>query len=550
MARRVQGDLWLSEHRPCPASPLLEPPDALDVDDVPDLADRADDVLELVEVGDLDHEVVDTPTVVGHRDLGLGDVAVARRNRPGDLGQEPRAVPADVDGDLHGPLGGLRDVPLDVDEPLPVEDALGDGQAVARVDREPAPPGDEAHDLVAGERVAAPGEADEQVVHAADADALVGLRAWRCGRRLGALRRLDEGAGYDLVQELVHGALAIAERRQQVVPGRVAEVGRRLLDLLAAEQRRRVEPVLLGLALEELAAQLDRARALLDLEPLVDLRSGACGLDDLEPVAARMLARRSDNLDDVALAERVAQRHELAIHLRADAVFPDLRVDGVGEVDRRGALGERLHVALGREDVHLVGKQVHAHGVHELAWILHVLLRLDELPQPEERLVELVLARLLLLVEPVRRDALLGDPVHLARANLDLDRVPLGPDDRRVKRLVHVHLRHRDEVLEAAGHRLPQRVDDAEGAVAVAHGHRDDTDRGEVIDLVELPALIVHLLPDRVEVLWPATDLRLDPDLRQLPLEDRDHLVDVRLALEATLGHALLEVDVVLRVEA
>src|SRR5213078_121475 len=135
--------------------------------------------------------------------------------------------------------------------------------------------------------------------------------------------------GRQLVQELVHGALAVAERRQQVVAGRVPEVGRRLLDLLAREQRRRIEPVLLGLALEELAAQLDRARALLDLEPLVDLRSGACGLDDLEPVAARMLARRGDNLDDVALAERVAQRHELAVHLRADAVFPDLRVDGV-----------------------------------------------------------------------------------------------------------------------------------------------------------------------------------------------------------------------------
>src|SRR5207245_11279964 len=99
---------------PCPASPLLEPPDALDVDDVPDLADRADDLLELVEVGDLDHEVIDAPTVVGHRDLGLGDVAVARRNRPGDLGQKPRAVPADVDGALHGPLRRLRDLPLDL----------------------------------------------------------------------------------------------------------------------------------------------------------------------------------------------------------------------------------------------------------------------------------------------------------------------------------------------------------------------------------------------------------------------------------------------------
>src|SRR5213593_2801786 len=55
----------------------LESSDALDVDDVPDLADRADDVLELEEVGDLDHEVVDAPAVVGDRDLGLGDVAVA-----------------------------------------------------------------------------------------------------------------------------------------------------------------------------------------------------------------------------------------------------------------------------------------------------------------------------------------------------------------------------------------------------------------------------------------------------------------------------------------
>src|SRR5438046_2966979 len=311
------------------------------------------------------------------REKESGWRGVARR---GGLGQESRAIPADVDGDLDGALAGLRRVPLDVDEPLPVEDALGDGEAIASVDGEPAPPRDEAHDLVAGERVTALREADEQVVHAADADALVALRARRRRRRLGPLRRLEEGAGYQLVQELVHRALAVAERRQKVVAGRVAEVGRRLLDLLPAEQGRRIEPVLLGLTLEELSAQLDRARALLDLEPLVDLRPGARGLDDLEPVAARMLARRRDDLDDVPLAERVAQRHELAVHLRADAVLADLRVDRVGEVDRRGTLGESLHVALGREDVHLVGEQVDAHGVHELARVLHVLLGLDQLP--------------------------------------------------------------------------------------------------------------------------------------------------------------------------
>src|SRR5881628_2232482 len=73
---------WVERARRAPRAatgPLanLESSDALDVDDVPDLADRADDVLELEEVGDLDHEVVDAPAVVGDRDLGLGDVAVA-----------------------------------------------------------------------------------------------------------------------------------------------------------------------------------------------------------------------------------------------------------------------------------------------------------------------------------------------------------------------------------------------------------------------------------------------------------------------------------------
>ena len=50
----------------------------------------------------------------------------------------------------------------------------------------------------------------------------------------------------------------------------------------------------------------------------------------------------------------------------------------------------------------------------------------------------------------------LRDAVHLMRADLDLDRLTGVRDDRRVERLVAVRLRHRDVVLEAARHRLPQ----------------------------------------------------------------------------------------------
>src|SRR5262245_13132409 len=58
----------------------LEPPDALDVDDVPDVANRRDDFLQLPEVRNLDDKVVDPAPVVGHGHLGLRDVAVASRD--------------------------------------------------------------------------------------------------------------------------------------------------------------------------------------------------------------------------------------------------------------------------------------------------------------------------------------------------------------------------------------------------------------------------------------------------------------------------------------
>src|SRR2546426_11282183 len=57
----------------------LQPPEALDVDDVPDFADGGDDVLQLPDVGDLDDEVVDAAGGVGHRDPGPRGVARPRR---------------------------------------------------------------------------------------------------------------------------------------------------------------------------------------------------------------------------------------------------------------------------------------------------------------------------------------------------------------------------------------------------------------------------------------------------------------------------------------
>src|SRR5687767_10581080 len=161
--------------RACPRREL-EAANALDVDDVGHFADGRHDLLQLMEVGDLDHEIVDPATIVGDLDLRLGDVAIPRGDGPGDLRQEPRPIAPDVDRDPHRTLGRLLSrlvaVPLHVHQPFTIEDALHHRQAIAAVDGQPAPAGDEPHDLIARQRVAALGEADEQVIDPADADPL------------------------------------------------------------------------------------------------------------------------------------------------------------------------------------------------------------------------------------------------------------------------------------------------------------------------------------------------------------------------------------------
>ena len=152
-------------------------------------------------------------------------------------------------------------------------------------------------------------------------------------------------------------------------------------------------------------------------------------------------------------------------------------------------------------------------------------------------------------VDPVRGDAELRHLLHLARADLDLEGQPLRPDHRRVQRLVHVELRHRDEVLEAPRQRLPQRVHDADRPVAVLDRVHDHAHRGEVVDLVELLALLGHLRVDRVEVLRAPGDVGVDAERLQLLEQVVAGLLDVLLALVALLVDEALDLLVLARVK-
>ena len=101
----------------------------------------------------------------------------------GDVAQQPRPVER-LDLDRHHERGRLVVVPLDLDDALGVIDEAGGVGAVGAVHRDAAAAGDEAHDLVAGHRRAAPRQPHHHVVEALDVHAR-GAAARRAGRRGG-----------------------------------------------------------------------------------------------------------------------------------------------------------------------------------------------------------------------------------------------------------------------------------------------------------------------------------------------------------------------------
>ena len=155
------------------------------------------------------------------------------------------------------------------------------------------------------------------------------------------------------------------ERGDQLLAGHLggAEPGQHVVGLLEAEAAggglERLVGRLLADALErdagDLAAEPDLGRALLAAERAADRGLGAAGDHHVLPRRLRPLALGADDGDRLAVAELGPERHPLAVDLGADAAVADAGVDGVGEVDRRGAARELHHLALRGEAEDLVG---------------------------------------------------------------------------------------------------------------------------------------------------------------------------------------------------
>ena len=116
--------------------------------------------------------------------------------------------------------------------------------------------------------------------------------------------------------------------------------------------------------------------------------------------------------------------------------------------------------------------------------------------------------------------------VHLVSTDLDLKGLSVGPDQRRMKRLIHIGLRHGDIILEPARDGLVHLVDNAQGAVAVFHRIHKDTHGKKVVDLIDGLVLIDHLFVYAEKMLDPSVHLGFDPGVVHVLLYLADDTVD------------------------
>ncbi len=159
---------------------------------------------------------------------------------------------------------------------------------------------DVAHDLVAGDRLAALGHAHHDVAHALDGDAELarrgaGQRSRRWTRwaawRPRAPRPFAAAALQDLVDHGAHGDAAGAEGDVQVFGLLVANVLDDPREDLGREELLRRQALATQRLLQQVAARVLGVFALLAAEVLAHLLPGPRRRDDAQPVARRPAAR-------------------------------------------------------------------------------------------------------------------------------------------------------------------------------------------------------------------------------------------------------------------
>src|ERR1700690_1990568 len=418
------------------------------------LPHTVDDLLQMFQVGDVEHHV-DAGLAVVAAGFHAADVGFGIADHGRDLLQHAEAIVAEQ-RELYRIGNGMPVFifvagPPHVDPPDGLAEKIGDVRTVDGVDSHSFAAGDIADYGLPANRVATLGSIHQQVALSADDDGVAvstknpahrAGKALGCGLRLVVRHGLSAGRR-EFRQHLPRGVLAIADAGHQVVgtaesvfAGRPLQI--RFLDFLERDA------VFARLFFNQLFADFNGALALVDVKPVLDLVAGTRRLDHGQRVAAGLVSGLGDDFDDVAGVKLVAKRDHASVDFRPGATVPDLGVNRVGEIDGRRLARQHQNLALRRKGVDLFRVEVDFQRGEELVGIGDVALPFPHLPQPGQALFVFG-GDGAVFVFPVRGDAFFAHLVHFIGANLDFKSLARLGDHRSVQRLVEIRPRHGDD---------------------------------------------------------------------------------------------------------
>ena len=345
------------------------------------------------------------------------------------------------------------------------------------------------------------------------------------------------------VDHLLQGDPTKTKGRQQIFGAdQVAALGH-LGHRLPMEQGIKAIPA--QLALEHLGATADVLVAVAALVPLADAIAGRRGGHKVQPIEAGMGRLGGDHLHEIAVLEGRCQGTQPIVDPHPLAMVADLGVDPVGKIHGCGALPQAHHIAVGGEHKHLLIEEVFLDRGEVVAAVLPpvIFLPIHQLAQPVEALgVARAGGGAPFLVFPVGGNAVLRHLVHVGGADLHLNG-PVSADHRRVQRLVTIGLGQADVVLKAARDGAEGVMHHRQGPITTLQIRAENPEGRHVEDLVEGLLLALHLAPDAIEVLRPATDLHpIQAHGGEAVAQQLHRDPQPLLALTALGGHLLLHI--------
>ena len=262
---------------------------------------------------------------------------------------------------------------------------------------------------------------------------------------------------------------------------------------------------------------------------------------EIHPGGIGHRALRSDDLDRLPVAQNRAQRRQAPVDLRGHATVADVGVHGIGEIDNRRAARQTQDGAARREDVDLVGKEVLGAAAF---------LQCHEMREPLARPLLLHALHVAAgLVLPMRRDAGLGNSVHVLGSDLHLERHAVRAEQRGMQRLIAVRARDGDVILEAVRHGLEYAMYPPDRSIAGVHVLHDDAQAIDIDYFIQEGALAPHLFIDAVEMLLAPLDARGALVLQERRLQLSLDLLQKFLLIAARALQRAFEHAVALRVE-